>query len=100
MDGEDSTMFQYFKALLVKGLFELRKHEETILLPLEIMQKSKFPCFSGGAWGLTEIKKKLALCCSEQVCIKQVESLIYESKNNWRTIQYDNFQKLTNDIYP
>ena len=29
-----------------------------------------------------------------------VEKLIDQSLNNWRTIQYDNFQKMTNGIMP
>ncbi len=32
--------------------------------------------------------------------IQVVDELIYNSTNNWRTVQYDNFQKLTNDIRP
>jgi phosphatidylinositol kinase/protein kinase (PI-3 family) len=37
---------------------------------------------------------------SESEYIRIVDELIYNSLNNWRTTQYDYFQKLTNDIRP
>jgi hypothetical protein len=37
MDGENSEIFEYFKSLLIKGLFELRRHIEDLLVPIEIM---------------------------------------------------------------
>lgn len=37
---------------------------------------------------------------SETELVQVVEELIYNSIFNWRTVQYDNFQKFTNDIYP
>ena len=33
-------------------------------------------------------------------CMGFVEKLIDNSYDNWRTVQYDNFQKMTNDIMP
>jgi len=37
---------------------------------------------------------------SDGELVQVVEDLIYNSIFNWRTVQYDNFQKYTNDIYP
>lgn len=37
---------------------------------------------------------------SESEYIKVVDDMINYSLNNWRTVQYDNFQRLTNDIRP
>jgi hypothetical protein len=37
---------------------------------------------------------------TEAEYIPVVQELIYNSLNNWRTTQYDYFQKLTNDIRP
>lgn len=37
---------------------------------------------------------------SETELVQVVEELIYNSIFNWRTVQYDNFQKFTNDICP
>ena len=35
---------------------------------------------------------------TEQACIERVVELIDSSVNNWRTIQYDNYQRITNGI--
>jgi hypothetical protein len=37
---------------------------------------------------------------SESELILLVDELIHSSIYNWRTYQYDNYQKFTNDIYP
>ena len=37
MDGKDSEMFQYFKALMKQGLYEIRKHLDDLIVPIEIM---------------------------------------------------------------
>ena len=42
MGGVDSAMFQYFKALLLKGLIELRKHCEKIVLLVEMIAIGSF----------------------------------------------------------
>jgi len=100
MDGVDSEMFLYFKALLIKGFYELRLHAEFLIILIEIMSKgSKLPCFIGGESVTKELKERLDFCYSEQQCIKQVENMLYYSMGNWRTVQYDSFQKFTNNIY-
>ncbi len=35
---------------------------------------------------------------TEEACIEKIIELIDQSVNNWRTVQYDNFQRLTNGI--
>jgi hypothetical protein len=100
MDGPDSEMFLYFKALLIKGLYELRIHAESLLMLVEMMFKgSRFSCFSGGDWGLQELHNRMQCCFSQEQCITEVDNMLYYSMNNWRTAQYDNFQKFTNNIY-
>ena len=34
----------------------------------------------------------------EQACIERVIEIIDSSVDNWRTIQYDNYQRITNGI--
>ena len=47
MDGLDSEMFQYFKSLMIKGLFEIRKNLDDILVLVEILMKGKiYVCFN------------------------------------------------------
>jgi len=83
---------------MIKGFYELRKHVKEILLPLEIAQNCSFPCFSGSKSGIIEIENKINRFKTEIDSIKIVEDLIEQSENNWRTVQYDNFQKITNNI--
>ena len=39
MDGPKSTVFQYFKSLLVRGFIELKKHSEFLIKIVEVMSK-------------------------------------------------------------
>lgn len=59
------------------------------------------PCFIGTDSNvvLTKLRERLHLNKSDNEYIKIVDDLIYYSLDNWRTVQYDNFQKYTNDIW-
>ena len=62
MDGLDSEMFQYFKSLLIRGLFEVRKNLDDLLCIIEIlMQDSKMPCFVRPKTLINEIKDRISL---------------------------------------
>jgi phosphatidylinositol kinase/protein kinase (PI-3 family) len=37
MGGENSAMFEYFKSLLIRGLFEIRKHMDELIVLIQIM---------------------------------------------------------------
>jgi phosphatidylinositol 4-kinase len=60
------------------------------------------PCFSNSDVPqiINKFIEKFHLNKSEVEYIKVVDDLIALSLNNWRTVQYDYFQKLTNDIRP
>ena len=104
MGGTDSQMFEYFKSLLTKAFFTVRKHLPDIILMIEIMFKdSLFPCFKGGRAIFEEIEKR----CSPRFNVGEsqqnefeelVDRIINASLENWRTTQYDVFQKWTNNI--
>lgn len=100
MGGIDSDMFLYFKSLLIQGLYKLRTYTRTLITLVEIMSKgSNLPCFKKGEAAIDALKDRLKCCYSEDQCIEAVERMIAYSMGNWRTVQYDNYQKLTNDIY-
>ena len=103
MDGKDSSMFLYYKSLILRGLIEVRKYVDDFMKIIEIRGKSvKMPCFNGRS--KKEILDKFrGRCClgkSEVECVKIVDDLVEKSINNWRTTQYDNFQQLSNGIRP
>jgi len=56
------------------------------------------PCFIRPKIVLKEIRERLKGPTSEEEWVAHVEKLVGESMNNKRTIQYDNFQKLNNNI--
>jgi hypothetical protein len=60
------------------------------------------PCFikEDPKLTITKFVERLNGNKSETELVQVVEELIYNSIFNWRTVQYDNFQKFTNDIYP
>ena len=100
MGGELSSHFAYFKLLVIRGYLEVRQHSHVILLLIEILSRdSKMPCFIGGAnVALESVRSKFKLEESEEECIQHVCDIIELSVNNWRTVQYDNYQKTVNGI--
>lgn len=104
MGGPNSQMFEYFKSLLNKAFYEVRKHLDDIISMIEIMFKeSLFPWFKGGPTIFDEIRKR----CSTKYNVgdnlhnefqELVDRIIGQSLDNWRTKQYDVFQKWTNNI--
>ncbi|KAK1443457.1 phosphatidylinositol kinase [Babesia gibsoni] len=98
--GETSDNFEYFRTLVIRGLLEARKHMDRIVLLVDMMTDSnKMPCFAAGtAYTMEMFKERFMLNLSEEVCIDRIVAMIEESVNNFRTVQYDNFQRLTNGI--
>mmetsp|Transcript_71064 Transcript_71064/g.114644 ORF Transcript_71064/g.114644 Transcript_71064/m.114644 type:complete len:361 (-) Transcript_71064:72-1154(-) len=100
MDGECSEQYEYFRTLLIRGFLEARKHMERIVLQVRMMLTgSQMPCFREGAdFVLQTMQDRFFSTLTEEACIEKVVDLIDSSVNNWRTIQYDNYQRLVNGI--
>ncbi|KAH0472207.1 MAG: uncharacterized protein KVP18_004767 [Porospora cf. gigantea A] len=101
MQGPDSDNFEYFRRLVISGFLEARKSAEKIILLVEMMMTATtMPCFSGNAeFALQQLKERFMLKLPERQCINHILSLIDQSVNNWRTVQYDTFQRITNGIW-
>ena len=61
------------------------------------------PCFVKPKTVLSEIRDRISLkyntgLAKESDYFELVERLVKASANNWRTMQYDSFQKMTNGI--
>lgn len=106
MDGIESEIFEYFKSLLIRGFHEIRKHLEDILILIEIFMKdSKLPCFSKPQTLFNEIRDRISLRFNtgdnkENDYFEMVDRILKSSANNWRTTQYDSFQRMSNGICP
>jgi len=95
MEGEDSNHFNYFKSLVIRGLLEARRHAHKICLLVEVMMQgdSKMACFLGGPSTLMSLRSRFWLDQSDVQCEELAKRLVEESINNWRTVQYDNYQR-------
>jgi len=104
LDGEDSPYFHYFKSLFLRGIIELRRHVDGFVKIVEVMARaSKMPCFPAGTDSnkiVQGFKERFNANKSEEQYLNSVNEIIDSSVNNWRTTQYDYFQKMTNDILP
>ena len=99
MDGLDSSVFQYFKALLIRGFIEARKHAEKIACLVDMMlEGSVLPCFARGEAAAIELRERFCQSLTEDEYLAHIEGMIEKSCNNWNTRQYDKFQYLTNGI--
>ena len=62
MDGVDSEIFQYYKSLMIRGFFEVRKSLDDILVLIEIlMRDSRLPCFKKPRTVLAEIRDRMSM---------------------------------------
>ncbi|XP_008795239.2 phosphatidylinositol 4-kinase beta 1 isoform X2 [Phoenix dactylifera] len=97
-EGTPSEFFDYFKVLCIQGFLTCRKHAERIILLVEMLQDSGFPCFKGGPRTIQNLRKRFHLSLTEEQCVSLVLSLISSSLDAWRTRQYDYYQRVLNGI--
>ena len=100
LDGLDSTMFKYFKAQMVKGLIESKKHFEIISSIIKIMSHSNLACLAGQNVEdiINGLHKKFLFGYSTEQIEKYVDEMIYNNYKNFWTNKYDQFQYWTNGI--
>ena len=103
MGGIDSLYYQMYKDLMIKGMIICKKYVNEIINIAEIMSKgSKMPCFYNK--NIDDIFKRFRERFYEdkkdEEFIQIVDDMINISYDNFRTNQYDNYQKLTNGIIP
>lgn len=97
-EGNPSEFFDYFKVLCIQGFLTCRKHAERVILLVEMLQDSGFPCFKGGPRTIQNLRKRFHLSLTEEQCVSLVLSLISSSLDAWRTRQYDYYQRVLNGI--
>ena len=103
MGGFDSLYYQMYKDLMVKGMIISKKYVDNIINIAEIMSKgSKMPCFLKKNKDdiFQKFRERFHENKKDEEFIKIVDDMINISYDNFRTNQYDNFQKLTNGIIP
>jgi len=99
MEGEDSECFSYFKMIFIRGFLEARKQLNKVPLLVELMmQGSSMPCFVSGPSSLAALKDRFFPSLSDQECVEQALALVEESVDNWRSVEYDKYQRMANGI--
>ena len=95
------SFFPYFRTLVVQGYMEARKHWHVIHLLIQLMMRAQsLPCFAGAgeAGTLQQLRQRFMVDASDEEALKHAMALIDLSIDNWRTHQYDRFQRMTNGI--
>ena len=103
MGGNDSLYYQMYKDLMVKGMIICKKYADDIVNIAEIMSKgSKMPCFYNKNTDVIfkKFRERFYPDKKDEDFIKIVDDMVNFSYDNFRTNQYDNYQKLTNGIIP
>ena len=103
MGGKDSLYYQMYKDLMIKGMLVCKKYVDNFICIAEIMSKgSKMPCFDNKNISdiFQKFRERFYPDKKDEDFIKIVDDLISWSYDNFRTNQYDNYQKLTNGILP
>ena len=103
MGGKDSLYYQMYKDLMVKGMIICKKYVDDIVNIAEIMSKgSKMPCFYNKNTDdiFKKFRERFYPDKKDEDFIKIVDDMVNFSYDNFRTNQYDNYQKLTNGIIP
>ena len=90
LGGMDSSAFALFQELFTKGFFALQRHVEGIAAIVQLFYGDKRRSVSDGLRSRLLFAKNAA----------DVNALIRESLDNWRTKQYDWFQQRSNGILP
>lgn len=101
LGGLEGESFLRFKQLTKDAFRELRKHEESLVNMVELMQKdSGLPCFKAGVQTSVQFKQRFQSHLSDEECDAFVENfLIAKSIGSLYTRLYDQFQLMTQGIY-
>lgn len=103
MGGEHSPMFEYFKSLMIRGLFEVRKHLDELIILIKILSVQQLdsdqpgqamPCFKNISTLESEIRNRISgkynSGLDKQNELRElVNRIVTNSLNNKTTYMYD-----------
>ena len=100
MGGVGSDMFKYYKILMLQGLVAARKHMETLVPIVDIMQPAaNLPCFTRGhSTAVKQFKERFHMNLPEEQLQMAIDNMVESSMNSLTTKLYDNFQYYSNGI--
>eukprot|EP01117_Protostelium_nocturnum_P014395 TRINITY_DN5475_c2_g1_i1.p1 TRINITY_DN5475_c2_g1~~TRINITY_DN5475_c2_g1_i1.p1 ORF type:complete len:945 (+),score=308.01 TRINITY_DN5475_c2_g1_i1:168-3002(+) len=102
MGGEKSPCYKEYRRLCVKGYLAARKHAKKILMLVEMSIEGKgkkvLPCLQGGQKTLEELAARFHLEMTEDECETFFLEMIDQARGSWRTLVYDAYQLILNNI--
>jgi len=102
MGGYKSPCYKEYCKLCVRAFLAARKHYKKIMLLVEMTMEGKgkkvLPCLQGGQKVLDDLLARFHLEWSDEQCEKFTMELIEEARGSWRTIVYDAYQLILNNI--
>ncbi|WVN86146.1 uncharacterized protein L203_101307 [Cryptococcus depauperatus CBS 7841] len=100
MGGLDSSGYMYFKKLFKEGFEAARKHSDSLITIVELMQKdSKFCCFAiSGQQTSIHFRERFQLGLTAQAVDAYLDRLIVSSTGSNYTRLYDTFQYYSQGI--
>jgi len=103
MGGYKSPCYKEYCRLCVTGFLAARQHHRKIMMLVEMTMEGKgkkvLPCLQGGQQVLDALLARFHLDWSNEECEKFVYELIEEARGSWRTLVYDAYQLILNNIH-
>ncbi|OUM62674.1 hypothetical protein PIROE2DRAFT_66326 [Piromyces sp. E2] len=93
----ESQPYEWFCELCIRGYLAIRPYATQIIEMVSLMQESGLPCFRGDVT-LRKLKSRFQLDLTEQQAAEFMSERIEQSKQNIRSVAYDHFQKIQNEI--
>ncbi|CAG9577882.1 putative phosphatidylinositol 4-kinase alpha [Leishmania major strain Friedlin] len=93
----DEENYIYFKTLVNRCYLAVRQYAREICVMVELMLRSGLPCFKPKKT-IADLAQRLAVDKNEIEAADYMRRLIHESRQNFRTVLYDYYQKVAEGI--
>jgi len=102
MGGYDAPCFKQYEQLCFEAFLAARKNYNKIRMLIEMTMEGKgqkvLPCLQEGAEVLTQLAIRFKLEYTDEQCKDYIHQLIEEARGSWRTVVYDSYQLILNNI--
>jgi phosphatidylinositol 4-kinase len=97
MGGRDSQGFRIFSELTVKAFLAIRPYADQLVDTVHLMLGTGLPSFKGEPT-IKRLRDRFQLQLSEQGAADYMVGVIKNANENYRSVVYDEFQRLQNGI--
>ncbi|KAH8915531.1 hypothetical protein BT69DRAFT_1288690 [Atractiella rhizophila] len=97
MGGKDSDGFRAFSQLTVKAFLACRPFVEEVCTLVNLMMETELPSFKGQGT-IHRLRERFRPDLGERAAAEHMEGIIRNAFENSRSVAYDQFQKIQNNI--